>query len=169
MSNHPYDEKTVAKFWERVIRGGPDECWIWVGSRHRSGYGQFTFRQGGIKKTMRAHRMSYELSKGQIKDGLEVCHNCPCGDNKSCVNPAHLYAGTHKENMMDTVLKGQWRPSGAVGERHGMHKIRISDVAAIRSEYTGMRGEQTRLAAKYGLGRNAISSILSRKTWKHVP
>jgi len=73
-------------------------CWIWEGIKGRGGYGK-TFKDG---KTMSAHRLSYEIFKGPIPDGLLICHSC---DNPKCVNPSHLWAGTHQENTDDMMRK----------------------------------------------------------------
>lgn len=74
-------------------------CWIWQGAC-RSGYG--AIRVGA--KVCQTHRLSYTLFKGNIPDGLLVCHTC---DTKKCINPEHLFVGTHKDNMADCVNKGR--------------------------------------------------------------
>lgn len=77
------------RFWEKVEK--TDGCWLWVGSRDGNGYG--LIRNGRLVK---AHRLSYEMHKGEIPDGMEIDHLCRV---KACVNPAHLEAVTHRENM----------------------------------------------------------------------
>jgi hypothetical protein len=79
----------TARFWAKVER--MDDCWLWVG-RRSNGYGYFDVG----RKSVRAHRFAYELERGPIPDGLELDHLC---EVKNCVNPAHLEAVAHAENV----------------------------------------------------------------------
>jgi hypothetical protein len=85
-------EVVEARFWARVAVGAPDECWPWLASKHRRGYGRF--RSQWVQH--QAHRFAYELSVGPIPDGLTLDHLCV---NPSCVNPAHLEPVTIAENL----------------------------------------------------------------------
>src|SRR5947208_683071 len=75
-------------------------CWIWLGVAKHNGYGQIKV----YKKYIRAHRLAYELFNGKIPLGSLICHTC---DIPSCVNPEHLWLGTHVENALDMVKKGR--------------------------------------------------------------
>lgn len=80
----------VDRFWAKVDRRGPDECWPWVGKRNEA-YGRFMV-DGQFRP---AHRVSYELLRGPIPAGLQIDHLCR---NPRCVNPAHLEPVTQREN-----------------------------------------------------------------------
>lgn len=95
------DSDHLSRFWAKVDKRGPDECWNWLGAkaRARGGYGQFGIR-GYIA---RAHRVSWKLFHGDIPEGVLVLHKC---GNPSCVNPDHLYLGNNSDNMMDKTRSG---------------------------------------------------------------
>jgi len=78
-------------------------CWEWQRGLYKTGYGEIRIKG----KTKRAHRIYYIKYKGEIPDGLFVCHSC---DNRKCVNPKHLWLGTNKDNVKDAINKGRFNP-----------------------------------------------------------
>lgn len=87
---------TDERFWEKVDRRGPDECWEWTGTR-KNGYGRFTVPRSNAPgmRAVYAARFAYEFLVGPIPEGLEIDHLCR---NRGCVNPSHLEPVTHREN-----------------------------------------------------------------------
>ncbi len=93
-------KKSAAEcFWSKVSK--TESCWMWTGAVDECGYGKF--KPNGIFQS--PHRFSWELHFGPIPEGLRVLHNCPDGDNPACVNPAHLFLGTQKDNVQDCISK----------------------------------------------------------------
>ena len=140
------------RFWKYVDKRGADECWEWVGGKNSHGYGA-TCIDGRYEA---AHRASWILHFGRIPEGLCVLHHC---DNRACVNPAHLFLGTNRDNTIDMYAKG--RQGDIKGEKHPNAKLTVSDVLEIRkSPLTG-----TKLGELYGVGQSTINAIKKHKRW----
>jgi hypothetical protein len=131
---------------------GPNGCWLWPGGLNQEGYGQKTIDG----KTYKAHRLIYELLIGPIPDGFEVCHSC---DRPRCVNPEHLFLGTHADNMRDKVEKGR--------ARGGKGKLTPSKVVEIKERLAA--GEtKLGLAREYNVDRKTLRKIAAGEIWRKV-
>ncbi len=173
----------ATRFWDKVSK--TDGCWLWNGMRTHSGYGRF--RIGG--KICRAHRIAWELVYGTIPEGIFVLHKC---DNRVCVNPEHLFLGSHNDNMKDMVKKNRQATgmqsghythpertargirSGrythpertARGEGHGRAKLTWDQVNTIRATDVSRYGTQSELAREYRVTPSQIWFIRSGRQWK---
>lgn len=159
---HPRRDFAV-RFWAKVDRSpGPNGCWTWIGTRSSDGYGSIG-RGGKGGGMVAAHRAAWEMTYGPIPDGLKVLHNCPDGDNPSCVNPAHLFLGTNADNSADMVAKERQ----ARGERVAGAVLTEVAVSTIRAAYA-QGATQRALAHEYGVSSDSIWRVVHRKTWAHV-
>ena len=152
------------RFWAKVDKRGPDDCWLWTASTKQGGYGRI--RVDG--KTEQAHRVSWELENGPIPEhdsyhGMCVCHTC---DNPTCVNPAHLFLGTNTDNSRDRDQKG--RGNQPKGEKHNNAKLTEDAVRNIRRYYAAGGCTQKWLAQVYGVTKKTIYYLLHYKTWRHI-
>jgi hypothetical protein len=151
-------ERQLRNFWLKVDKRAPDECWKWLASRCWCGYGRLALTPRGL---FNAPRVAYYLATGKQPGPLCVCHTC---DTPACCNPAHLFLGTHTDNMADKVAKGRAKGRLLRGVSNGAAKLTEAQVLAIRaSTATG-----TVLATKYSVSEGMISLIKSRKSWKHI-
>jgi hypothetical protein len=127
-----------------------ETCWLWNGGKGRKGYGKFSFRGN---KTAVASRVSYELFHGPVEENMFVCHTC---DVPLCVNPEHLWMGTHQENMMDMTQKG--RQSSILTPKIVYQIRKLFNEGITNSE----------LCEKFKKSSSQISNIIARRIWKHV-
>lgn len=148
------------RFWLRTrLPDNLDECWEFQGSVGNSGYGRL--KVNGIATT--AHRYSWQLYYGDIPNGMLVLHHC---DNKVCVNPKHLFIGTHSDNVQDMIRKGRGNYPRGAGEQASNVKLTQVEVDLIRSLYASGRYSYRNLGDIYGVTLNNIYHIVKRHTWK---
>lgn len=146
---HPY-------FVARSIPEPNSGCYLWEGAlRNGNGYGAACV--ANVKGA--AHRLSYALHCGPIPDGMEVCHKC---DVRSCVNPDHLFLGTHRDNMADMQAKG--RKPAVVGVKNPAAKLTEDQVVDIFNA-PGFHGV---IAEQYGVDRSLVSGIKRGAFWPHL-
>jgi HNH endonuclease len=138
-------------FWKYV--GKRTGCWNWKASVGNHGYGQLTF----LQQKYTAHRLSWELNRGPIPDGLCVLHHC---DNRRCVNPDHLFLGTRAENLVDMTQKGR----RARGASHGRRRLTESQVKQVLASNESVKT----LAQALGVTDSAIYLIKNRQRWAHL-
>lgn len=160
-------------FWSNVNK--TDTCWLWTRARTR-GYGYF---RGQL-----VHRIAWAEAAGTpAPDALMVLHNCPDGDNPSCLRNdgpgiymlrgvahpmfGHLWLGTREENMWDMINKG--RAVHDNGERASKAKLTETQVIAARARYDAGGITISDLARQYGITHQGMSSIVKRQHWRHIP
>jgi hypothetical protein len=161
---------TEERFWSHVEKKELDECWEWQARKNMWGYGVFHI---GLQ-TKLAHRVRWEIDYGEIPTGMCILHKC---DNPACVNPSHLWIGTHKDNSDDKMAKGREshkstpkKPESKVymrGSRQGSSKLKEENVIAIRIFYQ-LGSTLSELAKMYNISKSVICNIVHRKSWTHV-
>jgi hypothetical protein len=178
------------RFWHYVDKSGPTHphtpdlgpCWLWTGVVNDKGYGTFNIRSAlqqlreGGKRMVTAHRFAYEHAYKTDPGNLFVCHSC---DNRKCVNPAHLFLGTNRDNVLDCMSKGRWKtpprtatlpnhvPHRPIGVTNAMAKVTDEIVRTIRHRRAS--GATLRaIAQEFGISCAAAWKIANRKGWTHV-
>jgi HNH endonuclease len=155
--------KYVKRFWAYVAIGNADTCWLWQGDtilhiNNKAAYGRLNI----AGKLLLAHRLSWEFIYGEIPSGLLVLHTC---DNGMCVNPHHLFLGTHLDNSNDKMQKG--RQAIVRGMKNPKAKLTDDDVRYIREHRSHMKLKE--LAEMFNVTDVMISYICLRKSWAHIP
>lgn len=122
------------------------------------GYGRANI---GGRRATGAHRYAWELAFGPIPKGVFILHKC---DVRNCVNPDHLFLGSHSDNMEDMDRKGRRRQ--VRGENHGMSKLTNTVVSTIRLLESTM--PQVEIAKKFDIPKTTVNAILRGRTWRHL-
>lgn len=162
-------QQRVALFWSRVDVRGPDDCWPWQLRLTDDGYGDVRF----LGKSCRAHRVSFFLTYGRWPEPCGL-HRC---DNRPCCNPAHVFEGTHKQNLADRDAKGRQ----ARGDRHGFRRNPAAAARGVRQGLSVLDDDRVRwirrawprlstgdIAYLLRVSRGAVDGVLRGTTWRHV-
>jgi hypothetical protein len=150
-------KKPEERFWEKVEKS--ETCWLWTAYRNRDDYGSILWHG----KVRLAHRVAWEITHGADPADMDVCHTC---DNPACVNPAHLFLGTAKDNADDMAAKGR-----APNNRHESNpnaKLTLAQVAAIRARHQAGEATQSQMAREHGVSFGTIWFIVNRITWTEM-
>lgn len=144
----------------KILEGG---CWLFTGGKQSQGYGMIydAERKGNV----RAHIVSYAIHVETIPKGLLVLHTC---DNPWCVNPEHLFLGTHQDNVDDMRSKGRDSFGDNVGEKNGQAKLTKANVLDIRRLLNTGQYTQDQIGDMFGVTRGTVKNIKLGVTWKHI-
>ena len=151
----------LERFWSKVDRRGPDECWPWKSGLNRNGYGSFKLAS---YRTVTASRVAIIAHTGQEPFGMHVLHSC---DNPPCCNPAHLSFGTNAQNHAEKLSRGRARNGNAVGSQNGNSKLTEDDVAQI-VELLRKGMDNTSIAERFPITHSMVSLIRLGKMWRPV-
>ncbi len=145
------------RFLAKVCPEPETGCWLWRGMVVGSGYGMVRFE----RKLYPAHRLAWKLFRGEIAPGLVVCHKC---DVRTCVNPEHLFLGTHAENMKDMQQKGR----SPHGDKHSRSKLTSEQVRRIKAMLAEGFMRMSDIAREFGVTHATIGCIARGTSWRHV-
>lgn len=164
------DTSVEDKFWKKVDKTpgfGPNgDCWKWTGSLNSN---RTDYKRYGIldhkKKTYLAHRLSYEIYNklSIINTSIFACHSC---DTPKCVNPEHIFLGSHSDNMKDMGKKG--RAYAAKGEKNSKAKLSSDNVLSIVEKSKTLNCTRVSLGIEFGVVPETIGSIINGKLWSHL-
>lgn len=160
LGGRPSFDSVDERFWAKVDKRDPKQCWEWTGAI-ANGYGRFGITTAGRTVAVTASRLAWELTNGPIPKTMWVLHRC---DNKSCVNPAHLYLGDRADNTDDAVTRGRIKK----GSGHHGAKLTEEQVLEIKRRFSAGGVGQAVLAREFGISKVAMLDVLRGRTWAHA-
>ena len=154
--NGPRAKPVGERFWASVSIGGQDDCWNWMRSRDRKGYGKFGVgsMKDGTRRIEIASRMAWIVTNGEIPSGMFVCHRC---DNPPCCNPSHLYLGSCADNLREMHEKGRYIA------KTWLTSVQVAEIRTLLSSQSNAS-----IARIFGVSPSAISRIRSGKSYSRV-
>jgi hypothetical protein len=151
----PKSSLSLRERFEQKFTRDANGCWVWhAATCGKRTYGSFCVGKGKIKA---AHRAAYEIYCAPISAGAHVLHRC---DNPRCVNPEHLFLGTHAENMADMKEKGR-RKGVTAGEQNGRSVLTRS----LAAEVLAFDGSYNEAARRFGVHKSTIARIRTGRAW----
>ena len=154
MTERPMGRRVIDNFWAYVDKSkGKKACWPWTRHIDIEGYGRAVSRKNG-NGIILAHRHAWTFTFGKIPNGLHVLHSC---DNPACCNPAHLYLGTHQDNMNDRNRKGRF-----------FALLTEDDVRTIR-QWRAQGMQPGAIGKRFDISQSHVSHICARRIWRHIP
>lgn len=153
--------KRDGRFWTKVAFGA--RCWLWTAAKDEHGYGVFRHRG----KNVAAHRFAYQLLVGPIAPQRFACHVC---DTPSCVNPGHIFIGTHADNMADAARKGRMRNAsewyrGALVNTAVLTEEEVLEIfRLVRQGRITPRG----IRDTYGVSHSQSYNLFHMRQWRHL-
>lgn len=147
---HRKQPPVSVRFWSKVQKDDPQNCWNWAGGHSNTGYGVFTVNHVSYS----AHRYAWTLTYGDIPNGLWVLHHC---DNHSCVNPNHLFLGTQSDNLKDMASKGR-QPSKKLSHEQ------VRQIRKLRARGLMLKD----ISRIFGISMAVVSKIARLELWRAI-
>jgi len=156
----------IDKFNLNVGKQSKGGCVEWEGGTGWKGYGRMhlSIKHTLPRRTVKAHRFSWELHRGKIPEGMIICHKC---DNPPCVNPDHLFIGTYQDNIDDQIRKGRLG-RGETSNRATITEDQAVEAIRLYAKYGKSYGVLVRIAREVGGGYNAVSQVIRGSSWQHL-
>jgi len=156
-------DEEIARFYSKIVKKGPADCWPWSRPADKDGYGPFLVWREGKEIRLRAHRVAFFLYWGIDPEEYRVCHEC---DNPICCNPACLFSGADADNSSDKVRKG--RQAHNRGEGCGRSRLTESQVKEIRKIRAETKRTCLEIGAQFGVSEEQARRIINRERWAHI-